>query len=125
MNEYVLGCNKKQEAKVFSGIEGDKLNVVRLILLEPGTYPTHPRMGVGLVSKYRYKDCESIKATLANDIRLQLQQYMPHLIDPKVNVAIIHGDSVHENIVQITVSSLMTSLTVLVDETTRTTLDSL
>lgn len=125
MDEYVLGCDKKQEAKVFKGIEGDKINIVRLILMEPGTIPTHPLMGVGLTSKYRYKTCEDIKASLANNIKIQLNRYMPHLIEPTVNVAIINTTGNHENIIQITVSSLMSSMSILIDESTRTTLESL
>lgn len=124
MDEHVLSVTRKQEAKVFEGIEGDKINIVRLIMMEPGTYPSHPTLGVGLVSRYRYKDCEAIKASLANDIKRQIERFMPHLIDPQVHVTIIKNLD-NSNTIQITVSSLMSSMKVLVDENTRKTLDSL
>ena len=34
--------------------------IVRLILLEKGTYPTHPDMGVGIVSNYRFAFTEEL-----------------------------------------------------------------
>jgi hypothetical protein len=50
--------------------------LVRLILLEPGTFQTHPDCGVGLVSRYRYAKNLDI-ARLQKDIKDQIAKYLP------------------------------------------------
>ena len=49
--------------------------MVRLLLLEKGTDPVRPDMGVGIVSRYRYMFEEECPA-LENDIRQQIQTYL-------------------------------------------------
>lgn len=50
--------------------------LVRLALLEPGTNQTHPEMGLGLKSKYRYTFASDLSA-ITNDYRKQIETYLP------------------------------------------------
>lgn len=61
-----------------SGKDAISLLITRLILLEPGTIQSHPNMGVGIVSKYRYSELSNgIAQNLQNEIREQIQTYLP------------------------------------------------
>jgi PHD/YefM family antitoxin component YafN of YafNO toxin-antitoxin module len=124
MNEYLLDVDKRQQPKVFTKYEGDRINVFRLIMLEPGTLPTHPTLGVGLVSRWRFRDVDTIKSSLASTIEAQLKDFMPQLIDPQVNVTIVNNNN--KNIINISVRvNGELTYTFKVDEETRHTLASL
>ena len=49
--------------------------VCRLILLEPGTISIAPEAGVGLVSKYRYMNSETI-VELEENIKEQINRFL-------------------------------------------------
>ncbi len=124
MNEYLLDVDKRQQPKVFTKYEGDRINVFRLIMLEPGTFPTHPTLGVGLVSRWRFRDVDTIKSSLASTIEAQLKDFMPQLIDPQVTVTIVNNNN--KNIINISVRvNGELTYTFKVDEETRHTLASL
>ena len=124
MNEYLLDVDKRQQPKVFTKYEGDRINVFRLIMLEPGTFPTHPTLGVGLVSRWRLRDVDTIKSSLASTIEAQLKDFMPQLIDPQVTVTIVNNNN--KNIINISVRvNGELTYTFKVDEETRHTLASL
>ena len=56
------------------------LLLTRLILLEPGTFQSHPDMGVGLISNYRYRvDDGSLSSDLKARIQTQIDTYLPFL----------------------------------------------
>ena len=124
MNEYLLDVDKRQQPKVFTKYEGDRINAFRLIMLEPGTFPTHPTLGVGLVSRWRFRDVDTIKSSLASTIEAQLKDFMPQLIDPQVTVTIVNNNN--KNIINISVRvNGELTYTFKVDEETRHTLASL
>lgn len=60
------------------------LLIIRLILLEPGTFQTHPDCGVGLISRFRYA-LEVDMAVLQREIKEQIMKYLPQysLVDVK------------------------------------------
>ena len=45
----------------------------------PVKFQSHPEMGIGLKSRYRYKSGEDILITLQNDINNQINKYLPEL----------------------------------------------
>lgn len=55
-----------------------------MLLLEPGTFQSHPEMGVGLVSKYRYTMEDKLN-TLRDDFRSQIEKYLPQYQGVEVN----------------------------------------
>ena len=52
--EYLLDMNNFDQPEILKDKAAIAALLTRLILLEPGTNPLFPTMGVGLVSKYRY-----------------------------------------------------------------------
>jgi len=85
--EYFLGTNEFNRPTVYTDVDATYTLLIRLILLDPGTYPTHPRMGVGLVSRYRYaKDSELTK--LSNDIEDQIATYLPQFTSVSVELTL-------------------------------------
>ena len=115
--EYLMSIDKKKTPKRVTGEDADKLMIVRLILMEPGLYETHPEMGVGLVSKYRYKDLDSIKANLPNAIKEQMRDYLPHIIDPQINIDYAFKGNV--NCILISILSEQVQTVITVNEETR------
>lgn len=63
------------------------LLIIRLILLDPGTFETHPECGVGLVSKYRYLIDWDL-TELEDRIRNQIETYLPLFNNVAVRVEI-------------------------------------
>ena len=76
MKEYLLTTNEYKEPKVIDGSEAYATILMRLLLLEPGTNPLHPNMGVGLGPKYRYI-MENDIPKLQSIIQDQVDTYLP------------------------------------------------
>ena len=74
--EMLISVDNFKKPKVLQGKEAIGILLVRLIQLEPGTYPSRPKMGVGLLSNYRY--CDEGKALeLQDHIKEQIRTYLP------------------------------------------------
>lgn len=74
--EMLISVDNFKKPKVLQGKEAIGILLVRLIQLEPGTYPSRPKMGVGLLSNYRY--CDEAKALeLQDHIKEQIRTYLP------------------------------------------------
>ena len=74
--EPLLSVDKYYKPLVAKGENYATLMLIRLILLEPGTFQTHPGMGVGLVSRFRYSTgVDMVK--LAASIKEQIMTYLP------------------------------------------------
>ena len=82
--EPLLSVDKYYKPLVAKDENYATLLLVRLILLEPGTFQTHPDCGVGLVSKFRYAtdvDMVELQKRIKDQIMLYLPQYS--LVDVK------------------------------------------
>ena len=79
MQEHVLSINNFNMPKVYDKSDATYMLIVRLLLLEPGKFQSHPYMGIGLKSKYRYNNKEGFLQTLQNDIKNQMSMYLPQL----------------------------------------------
>lgn len=75
--EPLLSVDKYYKPLVATDTNYATLLLVRLILLEPGTFQTHPDCGVGLVSKFRY-------ATNVDMAELQKNQRPNYVISPSI-----------------------------------------
>ena len=74
--EMLLSVDSFKKPTVLQGKEAIGILLVRLIQLEPGTIASRPKMGVGLLSNYRY--CDEEKASQLQDhIREQIRTYLP------------------------------------------------
>lgn len=76
MKEYLLSTNEFLEPKVAEGSDAYGILLTRLLLLQPGTNPLHPAMGVGLGPKYRFIS-EDDMAMLQSRIQEQVNTYLP------------------------------------------------
>lgn len=76
MKEYLLTTNEFLEPKVIEGSDAYGVLLTRLLLLQPGTNPLHPNMGVGLGPKYRFISEDDMPA-LQTLIQDQVNTYLP------------------------------------------------
>lgn len=83
--EYLISVNKLNEPIVEKEQRAIALLLLRLILLDPGSDPLHPDMGVG-IRKYRY----SVKTLteLKKRVQQQIERYLPDFIASEVNITI-------------------------------------
>ena len=84
--EYFIGIDEFNNPKVYTDQHDTFVILIRLILLEPGTYPNHPDMGVGLVSRYRFAMKEKL-ANLQTRIEEQISTYLPEFSAVNVEVS--------------------------------------
>lgn len=85
ISEFAFAVDDFQNPKVFKDGEAVCTLLVRLLLLEPGTIQSHPEMGVGLMSKYRFS-VEGSAAELQSDFQRQVDKYLPELQGVKISV---------------------------------------
>lgn len=74
--EDVFSVNEFNEPKVYKNAEGAMMLLTRLLLLEKGQIESHPDMGVGLISNFRYAD-EGDIYRLRSSFREQIDKYIP------------------------------------------------
>lgn len=86
MKEHVLSLNDFGMPKVFDESDAAYVLIIRLLLLEPGKFQSHPEMGVGIRSRYRYNNDENFLVSLQNDINKQINKYLPELVATDVTV---------------------------------------
>ncbi len=84
-HEYKFSVNEFNEPVVLKDAQAISQLLTHLLLLEPGTFQSHPDMGVGLVSKYRYTMEDKI-SDLKNDFKVQIEKYLPQYQGVQVNV---------------------------------------
>ena len=93
MKEHVLSLNDFNMPKVFDASNSIYILIVRIILLEPGTFQSHPEMGIGIKSRYRYGTIDdAFLSTLKNDISKQLETYLPSLASTDI-VLTVNGNT--------------------------------
>lgn len=73
--EYLIDTDDFNQPKIVYGKKAIGILMCRLLLLEPGTNPMRPEMGVGIVSKYRYMFPDNL-IELKRDILNQLSRYL-------------------------------------------------
>ena len=75
LKEYAMSVNDFKQPAEAKGKKAIGVLIVRLLLMEKGTDPMRPDMGVGIDSRYRYM-FEDNCSELEQDIRNQLQTYL-------------------------------------------------
>ena len=86
MKEHVLSLNDFNMTKVFNESDSAYVLIIRLLLLEPGKFQSHPEMGVGIRSRYRFNNDENFLMNLQNDIKKQIDKYLPELSATDVTI---------------------------------------
>ena len=72
--EYLLSINEFKEPKKVLNKQAIGLLLVRLIVMEPGTDPLHPTMGVG-IRRYRY-GLNNVDI-LRKEVEYQIETFLP------------------------------------------------
>lgn len=86
MKENVLSLNNFGMPKVFNENDSAYVLIIRLLLLEPGKFQSHPDMGIGIRSRYRFNNDENFLMNLQNDIKKQMDKYLPELSATEVTL---------------------------------------
>lgn len=99
----MLSLNDFNMPKVFNDKYADAIHVVYLILLDKGKFQSHPNMGVGLRTEWRFRSEADILHSLQNEIYDQINTYLPDADvsnikitineEHKVGIIITCGDS--------------------------------
>jgi hypothetical protein len=81
MKEHVLSLNDFNMPKVYEESDANYILIIRLLLLDPGKYQTHPTMGVGLKTKFRFADSANgnILSDLQSCIKTQISKFLPEI----------------------------------------------
>lgn len=87
LNEPLMTINKFYKPVVLTGTDAAVVQIIRLILLEPGTIQTHPDCGVGIGSKFRHITDLDLRA-LEDRIATQISTYLPMYTTIRVSVEI-------------------------------------
>lgn len=78
IKEYLLTTDEFRNPKVLDGAKAIGILLVRLLLMEPGTNPLHPDMGVGIGPRYRFIT-DSDLDQLYTRVKEQINTYLPSL----------------------------------------------
>lgn len=86
MEERLMAKNEFEQPKVLKDNHAVITNIIRLIIADPGTYPLHPEMGVGLFTKFKFGWSDEVVITLRSEILKQMNMYMPDLTSTSVSI---------------------------------------
>lgn len=95
LNEYTLSTDNFKQPKVVQGREAVGLLVARLILLEPGTDPIRPNMGLGLVSRYRDMFPNKLPE-LRRALYSQIETYLPQFSGVEITLTTKEGQLIFD-----------------------------
>ncbi len=89
MQAHLLSTNAFNMPKVFDKSEAGYVHIIYIIYLEPGRFQSHPTMGVGIRSKYRFNNDDTMIQDLESDIKYQIENFLPWLINAEVTVGVL------------------------------------
>jgi hypothetical protein len=87
INEYLFSVNSFDTPAVVTGKDAIYTLLIRLLLLNPGTLQNSPKMGVGIIARYRYMNSSDLQ-TLQLDIENQIRDYLPMLSGVTVELSV-------------------------------------
>lgn len=75
--EYMLSYDTFNQPAVVEGALAEAFLLARLILMEPGSNPLHPEMGVGIKSNFRYSvdNLDNLKAEIIRQKSIYLPDF--------------------------------------------------
>ena len=83
--EYLLSINEFIQPKVLKKDQAAYTDIIRLFLLDPGTNQTHPDMGIGIRSRYRFSDSADV-FRLQQEAKDQMKTYLPNLLTMDIQI---------------------------------------
>ena len=89
MKEHVFSLNDFNMPKVYDEKDANYILIIRLLLLDPGKYQSHPTMGIGLRTRYRFDGNKDDKYDLKPEtidtgifginIKEQMSKFLPQI----------------------------------------------
>lgn len=79
MEAHLLALNNFHMPKVYTDHNAHYMHIMYLLLLEKGKFQSHPDMGVDIRGRYRYNNDESMLYNLQEDIKYQIDTYLPEV----------------------------------------------
>ena len=86
MQAHMLSLNNFGMPKVYDGTNAAYVKLIQLILLDRGKFQSHPTMGVGLRSRYRFNNDENMLYDLKADITNQIERFLPELVGSDITL---------------------------------------
>ena len=84
--EYLLSVDDFSNPQVVEGKSAIALLLTRIILLEPGSDPLHPEMGIG-IKNYRFNNNKDALLELKKIINRQLNIFLPNFQGSDVSLS--------------------------------------
>jgi hypothetical protein len=113
--EYLLSVDEFNNPAYLKGKSSVALLLSRLIVLEPGSDPLHPTMGLG-IKNYRFNSNSDNINELKSDLKKQIETFLPQYTGVEIsmnisknkilNVSILIGDTEYRYSTEITTDSL-------------------
>ena len=88
ITEHTLSINEFNKPKVLTNEAAIAQKLIEIALLNPGTYPTRPDMGLGLVRKYRYQSDTDVEK-MKEEYKSQIETYLPTLTDVEIDIKVV------------------------------------
>lgn len=85
LREYSLNTDNYKMPLNYKNFNAVGTLIMRLMLLEPGTITHSPKMGLGLISKYRYMQSDRA-IELSQAIKDQIKDYLDNTVAVDVNI---------------------------------------
>lgn len=85
IREYHLSVNEFNQPKKSEKNDAIGVLLIRLILMEPGTNPNRPGMGLGIASRFRY-GLETNIPDIVDELKYQINTYLPEFKDVSVDI---------------------------------------
>lgn len=85
ISEYALTVNEFNKPKILVNNAAICAKIIEIALLVPGTYPTRPNMGLGLVNNYRYQSTADL-TMLKTAFEDQIRTYLPSITDIEISI---------------------------------------
>jgi len=95
--EYLLTVDEFSNPQAVEGKSAIALLLSRLIILEPGSDPLHPGMGVG-IKKYRFNSDKTALNDIRNDISKQIDTYLPTFQGSEIELSLNDDNELNINI---------------------------
>ena len=85
--EYLLTIDQFNNPAIVEGKEAISILLSRILILEPGSDPLHPDMGVG-IKNYRFNSKKDNFSQLEKIIKNQLDTYLPDFANSEIEMVI-------------------------------------
>jgi hypothetical protein len=95
--EYLLTVDEFSNPQVVEGKSAIALLLSRLIILEPGSDPLHPDMGVG-IKKYRFNSDKNVLTKIRDNISNQIDTYLPTFQGSEIEIGLTDDKILNINI---------------------------